>query len=275
MAEYNKTSVRFCKVRAMPKVSQEHLDARRAEILEGARRAFAQHGYDGATVAKLEEEIGLSRGAIFHYFDGKLDLFAAARERGQRALPGAPRRAGARRASSARSPTADPNWLNVLIETEVKLLHDPEFQKRITSTPEQRQTVLGAFERGQASGEFRDDIGADDLARFTAIVINGLALARLRGRRRSMSTPLQTLVNDARAPARLASPGEDRSLHRRGPEPAAGDRARAGARQARRRGRPERRRARARDRRRGRGGRLLRRGGRRRGRAEARASTAS
>jgi hypothetical protein len=59
----------------------------------------------------------------------------------------------------------------------VKLLHDPEFQKRITSTPEQRQTVLGAFERGQASGEFRDDMGADDLARFTAIVINGLALA--------------------------------------------------------------------------------------------------
>ena len=58
-------------------MSQEHLDARRAEILEGARRAFAQHGYDGATVARLEEEIGLSRGAIFHYFDGKLDLFVA------------------------------------------------------------------------------------------------------------------------------------------------------------------------------------------------------
>ena len=77
----------------------------------------------------------------------------------------------------------------MLIETEVKLLHDPEFQKRITSTPEQRQTILGAFERGQASGEFRDDVGADDLARFTTIVINGLALAVAVGRRRSTSTP--------------------------------------------------------------------------------------
>ena len=34
----------------MPKVTQEHLDARRAQILDGARRAFAEHGYDGATV---------------------------------------------------------------------------------------------------------------------------------------------------------------------------------------------------------------------------------
>jgi TetR/AcrR family transcriptional regulator, transcriptional repressor of aconitase len=160
----------------MPKVSQEHLDARRAEILEGARRAFARHGYDGATVAKLEEEIGLSRGAIFHYFDGKLDLFAqlasADNARYQALLAEQGLDAVIRAIAEA-----DPNWLNVLIETEVKLLHDPEFQKRITSTPEQRQTVIGTFERGQASGEFRSDMGADDLARFTAIVINGLALA--------------------------------------------------------------------------------------------------
>ena len=59
----------------MPKVTQEHLDARRAEILDGARRAFAEHGYDGATVARLEEATGLSRGAIFHYFENKNDLF--------------------------------------------------------------------------------------------------------------------------------------------------------------------------------------------------------
>jgi TetR/AcrR family transcriptional regulator, transcriptional repressor of aconitase len=43
----------------MPKVSEEHLQARREEILDGARRTFARHGYEGATVALLEEEIGL------------------------------------------------------------------------------------------------------------------------------------------------------------------------------------------------------------------------
>ena len=61
----------------MPKVTQEHLDARRTQILDGARRAFAEHGYEGATVARLEEATGLSRGAIFHYFGNKQDLFVA------------------------------------------------------------------------------------------------------------------------------------------------------------------------------------------------------
>ena len=59
----------------MPKVSEEHLEARRDQILEGARRCFAENGYEGATVVKLEEAIGLSRGAIFNYFPSKEDLF--------------------------------------------------------------------------------------------------------------------------------------------------------------------------------------------------------
>src|SRR3990170_8952193 len=61
----------------MPKVSTEHKQRRREEILEGAQRVFARHGYEGATVARLEEEIGLSRGAIFNYFAGKEALFVA------------------------------------------------------------------------------------------------------------------------------------------------------------------------------------------------------
>ena len=110
----------------MPKVSQDHLDARRAEILAGARRAFAQYGYEGATVARLEAEIGLSRGAIFHYFDSKLDLFVElAVEDSVRveALMTGEGIEAALRAIAA----ADRNWLTVLIETEVRLWHDPEF----------------------------------------------------------------------------------------------------------------------------------------------------
>ena len=61
----------------MPKVTEEHLESRRVQILEGARHVFARYGYQGATVARLEEAIGMSRGAIFHYFDDKEDLFLA------------------------------------------------------------------------------------------------------------------------------------------------------------------------------------------------------
>ncbi len=55
----------------MPKVSEDHLAARRSQILDGARQCFAQYGYDGATVRRLEETTGLSRGAIFHHFKDK------------------------------------------------------------------------------------------------------------------------------------------------------------------------------------------------------------
>src|ERR1700676_530749 len=61
----------------MPRVSEEHLAARRRQILDGARRCFAQHGYDRATVRRLEKAIGMSRGAIFHHFRDKDALFFA------------------------------------------------------------------------------------------------------------------------------------------------------------------------------------------------------
>jgi len=61
----------------MPKVTDAHRTERRRQITEGARRAFGEHGYAGATVEVLEAEIGLSRGAIFSYFPSKLDLFVA------------------------------------------------------------------------------------------------------------------------------------------------------------------------------------------------------
>ena len=61
----------------MPKVSEDHLTARRRQILDGARRCFAEYGYDKATVRRLEKAIGLSRGAIFHHFRDKDTLFSS------------------------------------------------------------------------------------------------------------------------------------------------------------------------------------------------------
>lgn len=61
----------------MPVVSDVVLNQRREDILDGARRCFAEHGYDGATVRLLEEATGKSRGAIFHHFGDKENLFLA------------------------------------------------------------------------------------------------------------------------------------------------------------------------------------------------------
>ncbi|MCS4535111.1 TetR/AcrR family transcriptional regulator [Corynebacterium sp. HS2168-gen11] len=61
----------------MPVVSHVELNQRRQEILDGARKCFAEYGYEGATVRRLEEFTGKSRGAIFHHFSDKENLFLA------------------------------------------------------------------------------------------------------------------------------------------------------------------------------------------------------
>ena len=186
----------------MPKVSQDHLAARRAEILEGARRAFARYGYEGATVARLEAEIGLSRGAIFHYFDSKLDLFVelAVEDslRVESLLTGEGIEAALRAIAAA-----DRNWLTVLIETEVRLWHDPEFMRRMSSR-QREDTLLEGLAAAQAEGRLRTDLALIDLATFASAVFNGLAL-RVAGGDPTDIDSFVRLVSDALRPQRRPS----------------------------------------------------------------------
>jgi TetR/AcrR family transcriptional regulator, transcriptional repressor of aconitase len=190
-------------MREMPKVTQEHLDARRTEILDGARRAFARHGYGGATVSRLEEEIGLSRGAIFHYFPSKLDLFFALAVddnlRYQRMLAEQGIEAVLRALAAE-----DRNWLTVFIETEVRLWHDPEFERRMAGGNDV-EPLLAALAGAQADGRLRGDVELSALLDFALIVVNGLAV-RLAGGQPIDVEALIRLVGDAlrpRDPARV------------------------------------------------------------------------
>jgi AcrR family transcriptional regulator len=61
----------------VPKISDARRDARRNEILDAARRAFAAKGYQHTSMADVIAEAELSTGAVYSYFEGKRDLFAA------------------------------------------------------------------------------------------------------------------------------------------------------------------------------------------------------
>ncbi len=50
---------------------------RRIEILEAALRIFVKKGYSEARMDDIVQEIGLSKGAIYHHFQSKRDLFIA------------------------------------------------------------------------------------------------------------------------------------------------------------------------------------------------------
>ena len=49
---------------------------RRDRLLEAAAEEFAARGYGAASLNKLIERLGLSKGQFYYYFDDKADLFA-------------------------------------------------------------------------------------------------------------------------------------------------------------------------------------------------------
>lgn len=59
---------------------------REAEILDAARAAFADDGFDVATVAAVAERAGMTPANVHYYFATKDDLFAAVVVRGYRSL---------------------------------------------------------------------------------------------------------------------------------------------------------------------------------------------
>ncbi|HEV7625509.1 MAG TPA: TetR/AcrR family transcriptional regulator [Streptomyces sp.] len=61
----------------MARVSQDHLDARRRQILDGARRCFTSNGFHATSMQDVLREAGLSAGAVYRYFRSKEEIVAA------------------------------------------------------------------------------------------------------------------------------------------------------------------------------------------------------
>jgi TetR/AcrR family transcriptional regulator, transcriptional repressor of aconitase len=190
----------------MPKISQARREERQEQILAGARRCFAEHGYEGATVVRLEEAIGLSRGAIFNYFPSKEDLFLELAVRDSRRMSDIWINEGLE-AIVREVVELDPAWLAVYLELFRRVRTDPEFCRRL----EERQKAVAPANReriedAQRDGEFRDDIGPKEIGTFVNLVLNGLALMRAGGEELPSTDLVLTLLRDAIGPDRGRTP---------------------------------------------------------------------
>lgn len=181
----------------MPKITEERRLERREQILTAARRCFAEFGYEGATVARLEEATGLSRGAIFNYFTSKEDLFIELAVEDTRRLSDLWVSAGLR-AVVEDVLELDPAWLAVYLELVRRVRTDPDFKHRIE---ERQQAVVpvnrARIEEAQRSGEFRSDLEARELGMFVNLVLNGLALQRAQGDEPPPAELVLRLLEDA------------------------------------------------------------------------------
>jgi TetR/AcrR family transcriptional regulator, transcriptional repressor of aconitase len=83
----------------MPRVTEEHLAARRRQILDAALACFSRRGFHQTSMQDIFDESGLSPGAVYRYFKSKEEIveaiametlggFAAAVESGPPGGPG-------------------------------------------------------------------------------------------------------------------------------------------------------------------------------------------
>ncbi len=160
----------------MPRVSQDHLDARRSQILDGARVCFARYGYEGATVRRLEEATGLSRGAIFHHFRDKESLFLALAEDDAHRMADVVAREGLVQVMRDLLSTPDgADWLGSRLELSRRLRTDPEFRARWAERSEQLTIATRRrLERQRDAGNLRDDIDVSVLTSYLELVLEGL-----------------------------------------------------------------------------------------------------
>jgi TetR/AcrR family transcriptional regulator, transcriptional repressor of aconitase len=174
----------------VPRVSQDQLDARRHEILAAARGCFARFGYEGATVRRLENATGLSRGAIFHHFRDKDSLFLAVAEDDAAAMVETVARNGLvqvmrdlleRAGDAGEADTA--GWLGTQLEVSRRLRTDPAFAKRWA----ERSAAIAAatrerLERQREAGVLRDDVPVEVLTQFLELAYDGMVLHLATGR---------------------------------------------------------------------------------------------
>ena len=200
----------------MPKLSEEAKQARRERILDGARRCFARHGYEGATVARLEEETGLSRGAIFNWYPSKEALFLALATRENARLLELIVEEGID--GFVRAVTEeDPDWLAVYLEFGRRLKASAELRERwlrlapVELQERTRRWIVAAQERR----ELRADLDPDEIGRFLGVVFDGIVTQRALGFDAPPTELVLRLLRDALGGASAVPPRAPRRSRRR------------------------------------------------------------
>ena len=152
---------------------------------------FAQRGYHGATLESVAQAAGLSKGALFHYFPSKEELFLALLEDRLGAGITDSRAIIAERGSDSEDLAAatetflrrvnlDPRWLPLLLEFLAHGSRDPAARAGVIEhfLAPARQAVANMVRGAVGPDIDRALLTADELGLALAALINGLAIER-------------------------------------------------------------------------------------------------
>lgn len=159
----------------MPRPRFEKLSRKKRErILEAAAREFAAQGYDNASMNRILEVAGISKGAAYYYFDDKADLFMTAVSHYSQLVMGDltlnlktmdgdnfwPTLAGQYRQQFHQA--IDQPWVFGLFKAAGSLYFQPLEEDRLAEFSLKMQTMLrGLLTKGQSLGLVRSDLDLD------------------------------------------------------------------------------------------------------------------
>jgi AcrR family transcriptional regulator len=160
-------------------------DQTRERLLASAAALFARKGLNGATLAEIAADAGLSTGAVYGLFTGKAELFAAAVEARAEAELDRVLRSEAVGGSVTSMLRARGEALNtrsghegaLLIQAIMAADHDPALVTHLAASLAAReQHLTGLVEAAQAAGELDDGLPARAAVRFLAMLGLGATL---------------------------------------------------------------------------------------------------
>jgi AcrR family transcriptional regulator len=204
----------------VPKVTQQHRDARRDQILAAAKRCFVREGFQATSMQDLFAESGLSAGSFYRYFATKDDIILAIAEQNltmvttliREVAAGGPERGlGETLAAvleTVQARNRDDQLAATAILTWAEALRSPTLHARFHELMGRMRTDLTEVVAAQqAAGRLPTDADAGALAKlFLAVVPGALVQLALFGER-----DLDGVTAAARAMWPIAAPAPKRS----------------------------------------------------------------
>src|SRR5262245_38980876 len=177
----------------MARVSQAHLDARRQQILDAARRCFIRNGFHTTSMQDVLGEADLSAGAVYRYFRSKEDIIVAIATDTLTTLT----RAFEALTSTAPLPPLDEAFGAIfatlerldqesgigglVVQVWGEALRSPTLRERVTLafSNEIRHVLVHLVEAYQAQGSLPGGVPPEQIARTLAALVPGFLIQRV------------------------------------------------------------------------------------------------
>lgn len=170
--------------------TKEEAEQTKQDLLDAALAEFSEKGYQAARLQDIAKRAGATRGAIYHHFENKADLYKklieSAAQQGDVAVQTAVAGGGSfadicRRilTTTLRMLEEDPQFRRVMALSLFKTGASPELAaieaERLQNAEATVQSIAAYMEYGIDAGEARADFTPDVLARAFLALQNGLA----------------------------------------------------------------------------------------------------